>query len=78
MTQKTCHFRYSFSIENDNDIVIRYFKNSESGKWKYEELDNLIYAFEKMANDVVGGVYVSGSIVMTKKEDYDYESDYDY
>jgi len=80
-TNKTCHFRYSFSDEyDDNYIVMRYFNNSESGKWKYEELDNLINAFEKMANGVVGGVYVSGSIVMSKKENYDYdtESDNDY
>jgi len=65
---KACRYRYSFSNEyNDNKIVLRYFTNSLTDKWNYDVIDDLIYAFEKMANKHVGGVYVLGSIGMIKK-----------
>ena len=65
---KACRYRYSFEDEyNDNSIVLRYFTNSSTDTWTYDDIDDLIYAFENMANKNVGGVYVSGSIGMIKK-----------
>ena len=65
--KKSCHYRYSFHDGNcdDNDIIIRYFTNIETCKWTYDELDDLIFAFEKMANQFVGGESVTGTIVVS-------------
>jgi len=69
--KKSCHYRYSFQeIDEvrDDDIVIRYFTNIPTCKWTYTELDDLIFAFEKMANARIGGDYVSGSIIIVMKK----------
>ena len=69
--KKSCHFRYSFQDNNeicDDNIVIRYFTNIPTCKWTYDELDDLIFAFEKMANARIGGDYVTGSIIIVKKD----------
>lgn len=81
ITKKACRFRYSLTNDyDDNNIILRYFTNSISDKWTYTELDNLISLFEKVANKYIGGVYVTGSIVMIKKDrildDQDTDSDF--
>ena len=76
--KKDCRFRYSFATEyEDNDIVIRHFKNSISSKWTYTQLDDLVQAFERMVNNHIGGIYVSGCIVMVKTNKIYYDSDSD-
>jgi len=42
--------------------------NSSVNEWTYEELDDIIYAFIKTANDYLQGEYVTGVIEMVKKK----------
>ena len=53
-------------IFNDNDIIMDRIENTTTEKWTYEELDDLIYAFIKTANDNVEGKCVRGCIEMVK------------
>lgn len=50
----------------DNDIVMDEISNTETDKWTYDELDDLIQAFEKVANRVVQGECVRGCIEMVR------------
>ena len=45
-----------------NEII-----NTETEKWTWEELDELIYAFIKTANNNVNATCVNGSIEMINK-----------
>jgi len=48
----------------DNDIIIDMVYNTETEKWTYDELDDLIYAFIKTANYNVQAECVRGCIEM--------------
>ena len=53
-----------YSISIDNDIVIENIISSEQEKWTLEELDDLIRAFRRMANNYVGAECINGCIEM--------------
>jgi hypothetical protein len=52
----------------DNDIVFDQIYNTDTEKWSYEELDDLIYALTKTFNYFVEGEMVNGVIEMTNRE----------
>ena len=53
------------NIENlDNDIYFDKIFNTENEKWTYQELDDLINAFIKTANDYIENICVNGCIEM--------------
>jgi hypothetical protein len=58
----------------DNDIIIDRVYNTETEKWTYDELDDLIYAFIKTARYNVQADCVKGCIEMVNME-YGYDSD---
>jgi hypothetical protein len=51
----------------DNDIVFDKIYNTDTEKWSYEELDDLIYALTKTFNYFVEGENVNGVIEMTNR-----------
>jgi hypothetical protein len=70
MIHKQIRFRMSWSTQQkdiDNDIVMKQILNTETEKWTYDELDDLIYGFVKMANNYVKEQCVHGCIEMINK-----------
>ena len=60
---------YSKSINyNDKDIVLDQIINTNTEKWSYDELDDLIYAFTKTFNYFVKCECVNGFIKMSNKK----------
>ena len=44
----------------DNDIIMDQITNGNKELWTYEELDDIIYGFIKIANDIVGSDCIRG------------------
>lgn len=58
---------------NNKDIVLDQIVNTDTEKWSYDELDDLIYAFTKTFNYFVKVECVNGVIEMSNKKClYDY------
>ena len=55
----------------DNDVVLTEIIGTNSEKWTYEELDDLIYGFIKTANYNIEANCVNGSIEMVNKNTFD-------
>ena len=55
---------------NDDDIVFNEIISTDSDKWTYEELDDLIYAFIKTSNYNVEADCVKGYIEMINENAY--------
>ena len=53
--------------KNDNHIIFNEIVSKEIEKWSYNELDDLIYAFIKTANNYMGTKCVSGYIELINK-----------
>lgn len=65
---KQLRFRSGFGnsvVIKDHDIVMNIY-NSDTEKWTYEELDDLINAFVKTANYIMREKCVSGCIELVK------------
>ena len=64
-------------IPKDYDIVMDKILNTEQEQWTYNELDDLIFGFIKMANKYKGNNGVYGSIQMINKHlNHDYFINY--
>ena len=50
---------------NEKDIVLDQITNTDTEKWEYEELDDLIYAFTKTFNFILKRECVTGVIEMS-------------
>ena len=60
---------YSKTINyNDKDIVLDQIYNTDTEKWSYDELDDLIYAFTKTFNYFVKSDCVHGVIEMSNNK----------
>ena len=65
---KQIRFRYNLKGNiKDNTIMFDKIYNSSVNEWTYEELDDIMYAFTKTANDYLQGEYVTGVIEMVRK-----------
>lgn len=75
LIDKQIRFRHIFKGKCFNDVCIRednsiifiisnYKELTEQDKWTYQELDDLIYAFTKVANNYVRAECVNGYIIM--------------
>lgn len=53
---------------NNKDIVLNQIINTNTEKWSYDELDDLIYAFTKTFNYFVKSECVNGVIEMSNKK----------
>jgi hypothetical protein len=74
-TDKQIRFRMSIFEGEDNDIVFGEICNTNVEMWTYEELFDLIRAFTKTANHIVGADWVSGCIEITNNDEYISDSD---
>ena len=54
--------------DRDNDIVFKEITNTDTEQWTYEELDDLLFAFVKTANEIVEAECVTGVIEMIHKD----------
>ena len=54
----------------DNDIIFDEIINTKQEKWTYEELDDIIYGFTKVANEIVEAECVNGFIELKYKAGY--------
>ena len=60
---------YSMHLNyNDKDIVLHRISNTNTEKWTYDELDDLVYAFTKTFNYFVKSNCVNGFIEMSNKK----------
>lgn len=73
LTNKQIRFRkYRMSkYQQDNDIIFDEIINVEQDKWTYEELDDLIYAFQKVADNNLDAYCVNGYIKITNYDGYE-------
>lgn len=55
-------------IYKDNDIILEQVDNTETEKWTYDELDDIIRALTKTFNYFVDSECVNGVIEMSNKE----------
>lgn len=55
--------------QGDNDIVFNEIRSTDTENWTYEELDDIIYGFTKMANEYVKAECVDGFIEL-KRDSY--------
>ena len=53
---------------NDKDIVLNQIINTNTEKWSYDELDDLIYAFTKTFNYFIKSDCINGFIEMQNKK----------
>ena len=53
--------------KNDNNIVFNEIISTDIETWTYKDIDDLIYAFIKSANHVIGSKFVTGYIEMKNK-----------
>ncbi len=60
---------------NDKDIVLDQIYNTNTEKWSYDELDDLIYAFTKTFNYLVKADCVNGVIEMSNIQSLDEDED---
>ena len=71
---KQIRFRHNLSDTDyncrDNNIVFQEILSTNSEKWTYEELDDLIRAFVKTANNFANAEYVRGFIQMENYSSY--------
>jgi len=67
---KQLRFRNSIVGINDNHIIFDQVMNTDIEKWTYDELDDLIYAFTKIASYNVKAKCVSGYIEMRNNDSY--------
>jgi hypothetical protein len=67
MTHKQLRFRNSIFGIKGNDIIFDQVINTDTEKWTYDELDDIIYAFIKTANYNVNADCVRGYIEMKNK-----------
>lgn len=68
---------YSKSINyNDKDIVLDQIINTNTEKWSYDELDDLIYAFTKTFNYFVKSECVNGVIEMSNDNYLDSDDEF--
>ena len=66
---------FKWCIKPDNDIVMSEIYSTETEKWTYEELNDLIKAFIKMANIKMQAKCVRGYIEMYDRTYEDTDSD---
>ena len=63
-----CKLKKNIRLKSkNNEIIIDQIINTETEKWTYDELDDLIYAFTKTFNYFVNSDCVSGVIEITNK-----------
>ena len=67
MIHKQLRFRNSIYGIKGNDIIFDQVINTDTEKWTYDELDDIIYAFIKTANYNVNADCVRGYIEMKNK-----------
>ena len=68
---------YSKSINyNDKDIILDRIINTNTEKWSYDELDDLIYAFTKTFNYFVKSECVNGVIEMSNDNYLDSDDEF--
>ena len=67
MIHKQLRFRNSIFGIKGNDIIFDQVINTDTEKWTYDELDDIIYAFIKTANYNVNADCVRGYIEMKNK-----------
>lgn len=60
-----CHLKPRYI---DKNIILDEIISSETEKWTYSELDDLIYGFIKTANCFIKGEYINGCIEMINKK----------
>jgi len=70
MIHKQLRFRNSIFGIKGNDIIFDQVINTDTEKWTYDELDDVIYAFIKTANYNVKDHCVSGYIEMRNNDSY--------
>ena len=56
--------------KKDNNIIFNEIISTDTEKWNYNELDDLIYAFIKTANYNIGSECVTGYIEMINKTSF--------
>jgi len=62
---------------NNKDIVLEQITSTDSEKWTYEELDDLIYAFTKTFNYFINSDCITGVIEMSNNSNIDSNNDSD-
>jgi hypothetical protein len=68
---KQIRFRDNISSKYiDDDIIFEQIVSTETEKWTYEELDDLIRAFIKVCNNVVQTECVNGCIELVHQNTY--------
>ena len=70
MIHKQLRFRNSIFGIKGNDIIFDQVINTDTEKWTYAELDDVIYGFIKTANYNVKADCVSGYIEMRNNDSY--------
>ena len=70
MIHKQLRFRNSIVDIKDNHIIFDQVINTDTEKWTYDELDDVIYGFIKTANYNVKDDCVSGYIEMRNNDSY--------
>jgi hypothetical protein len=75
ITNKQIRFRAGFysdyQLYKDNDIILNQIFSTETEKWTYEELDDLVSAFIKVVEDYIEEKeYIRGCIEMTNRKIY--------
>ena len=60
-------FNGCIPYKNDTNIIFNEITSTNLERWNYSELDDLMYAFIKTANYIIGGNYVSGYIELRNK-----------
>lgn len=66
LVNKQIRFK-GFQRDDNNDIILHEIISTDNEKWTYDELDDLIRAFIKMANFNIQAECVNGRIVMFNK-----------
>ena len=76
---KQIRFRMNSSIKLDNNIIL-YVYNTDSEKWSYNELDDLIRSFNKVLNNKMNCECINACIEIRNKNTFDddyFDSDND-
>ena len=60
------------SVKYDNDILL-HISNTETQKWSYDELDDIIRSFTIVLNDKMRSSCINGCIEIINKKAFDDE-----
>lgn len=69
LNNKQIRFKIFYSNPDDKDILLNVY-NSNIEKWTYDELDDIIYGFIKIANKYVNTDCINGCIEFVNKKSF--------